>query len=89
MLTAPHDQSPCIRPGDEVTHLGGMPWTDRTGRTVWGEFYLVLHRAEGDWTHLYRVMPGARLELTMVRAAEGDARALLKEAFFDRPAPGW
>jgi len=82
MLTAPHDLSPCLRPGDEATHLGGMPWADRTGRSRWAEFYLVLHRAGGAWTHLYRLAPGARLELVLVRAVESDARAELREAFF-------
>jgi len=70
---------------DEVTHLGEMPWKDLTGRLRWAEFYLVLHRAEGVWTHLYRVAPGVRLELVLVRTVEGDARAELREAFF---APG-
>ena len=102
MLSAPHDLSPCLRPGDEVTHLGGRPWEDRTGRSRWAEFYLVLHRAggawgqvsdaggactrlpgaESAWTHLYRVAPGARLELVLVRALEGDARAELRAFFF-------
>ncbi|MEI6158385.1 MAG: hypothetical protein WCP77_01015 [Roseococcus sp.] len=82
MLSTPHDLSPCLRHGDEVTHLGGMPWTDRTGRTAWAEFYLVLHRAQGGWTHLYRVAPGPRLELTLVRAMKGDARSELRERFF-------
>ena len=112
MLSAPHDLSPCLRPGDEVTYLGGRPWEDRTGRSRWAEFYLVLHRAGGAWTeicgaggawtevsdaggawtrvsgtggawtHLYRVAPGARLELVLVHALEGDARAELRELFF-------
>ncbi len=92
MLSAPHDLSPCLRPGDEVTYLGGRPWEDRTGRSRWAEFYLVLHRAGGAWTHvsraggawthLYRVAPGARLELVLVRALDGDARAELREYFF-------
>jgi hypothetical protein len=85
MLSAPHDLSPCLRPGDEVTYLGGRPWEDRTGHSRWAEFYLVLHRAGGVWTHLYRVAPGLRLELVLVRAVEGDARTELREDFF---APG-
>ncbi len=85
MLTAPHDLSPCLRPGDEALHLGGRPWEDRTGRSRWAEFYLVLHRAEGGWTHLYRAAPGIRLELMLVRAVAGDARAELREAFFAGP----
>lgn len=87
MLTAPHDLSPCLRPGDEVTHLGGRPWKDRTGRSAWAEFYLVLHRAGGVWTHLYRVAPGRRLELVLVRAVKGDMRAECREAFFAGAEP--
>lgn len=82
MLSAPHDLSTCLRPGDEATHLGARPWQDATGRTRWMEFYLVLHRRGGGWTHLYRAAPSARLELVLVRAVPGDARAALREAFF-------
>ncbi len=82
MLTAPHDLSPCLAPGDEAMHLGGRAWTDRTGRSAWAEFYLVLHRADGGWTHLCRVAAGPRLELVLVQAAPGDAREALRERFF-------
>lgn len=82
MLTAPHDLSPCLAPGDGSIHLGGRLWTDRTGRTAWAEFYLVLHQGDGVWTHLCRVAAGARLELVLVRAVPGDARAAMRELFF-------
>jgi hypothetical protein len=87
MLSAPHDLSPCLAPGDEAMHLGGRAWTDRTGRSAWAEFYLVLHQGhcrggDGVWTHLCRVAAGARLELVLVQAAPGDARAALRERFF-------
>lgn len=86
MLTAPHDLSRLLAPGDIAAHLGGMAWTDRAGRTAWAEFYLVLHQGDGGWTHLYRTAPGARLELVLVRAVPGDARAELREAFFSSAA---
>lgn len=87
MLTAPHDLSPCLAPGDEAQHLGGRAWTDATGRRGWAEFYLVLHQGhgrggDGVWTHLCRVAAGARLELVLVWAVPGDARAALRERFF-------
>lgn len=82
MLTAPHDLTPCLAPGDFAIHLGGRAWTDATGRTAWAEFYLVLHQRDGVWTHLCRVAPGARLELVLVEAAPGDAREALRERFF-------
>jgi hypothetical protein len=82
MLTAPHDLTACLAPGDEATHLGGRAWTDRTGRSLWAEFYLVLHQGDGGWTHLCRVAAGARLELVLVKAMPGDARAALRERFF-------
>ncbi|WP_431304229.1 hypothetical protein [Sediminicoccus sp. BL-A-41-H5] len=82
MLTAPHDLTPCLAPGDFAIHLGGRVWTDRTGRTAWAEFYLVLHHGGGVWTHLCRLVPGARLELVLVEAVPGDAREALRERFF-------
>jgi hypothetical protein len=82
MLTAPHDLTPCLAPGDEAMHLGGRAWMDATGRSAWAEFYLVLHQGDGGWTHLCRVAAGVRLELVLVEAAPGDARAALGERFF-------
>jgi hypothetical protein len=87
MLNAPHDLSPCLAPGDFAIHLGGRAWTDRTGRTAWAEFYLVLHQGHGRggdglWTHLCRVAPGARTELVLVEAVAGDAREALRARFF-------
>ncbi len=82
MLTAPHDLTPWLAPGDEAQHLGGRAWTDATGRSGWAEFYLVLHQADGVWTHLCRVAAGARLELVLVRAVPGDSRHALRDAFF-------
>lgn len=89
MLSAPHDLSLFISPGDAVTHLGGMPWTDRAGRMAQAEFYLVLHRRHGVWTHLYRLVEGARanrFQLFLERAVEGDARRELSAAFFSAAA---
>ena len=82
MLTAPHDLTPCLAPGDFAIHLGGRAWADRTGRSAWAEFYLVLHAGDGGWTHLCRVAPGTRLELVLVEARPGDARDALRERFF-------
>ncbi len=59
-----------------------MAWSDRAGRTAGTEFYLVLHQGDGGWTHPYRTARGARLELVLLRAVPGDARAELREAFF-------
>ena len=87
MLSAPHDLSLFVSPEDAVTHLGGMMWMDRTGRAAQAEFYLVLHRRHGTWTHLYRLVEGARadrFQLHLERVAPGDARARLSAWFFTR-----
>jgi hypothetical protein len=89
MLPAPHDLSLFISPGDAVTHLGGMPWRDRTGRVTPAEFYVVLHRRHGLWTHLYRVVEGGRVDRFQVfleAAREGDARDDLAAGFFSSAA---
>jgi hypothetical protein len=89
MLSAPHDLSLFVSPGDAVTHLGGMAWMDRTGRIAQAEFYLVLHRRHGSWTHLYRLVEGARanrFQLFLEKAVEGDAREEFTAKFFSAAA---
>ncbi len=84
-----HDLSLFVSPGDAVAHLGGIAWTDRAGRQAMAEFYLVVHRRLGEWTHLYWLIEGARpdhFQLILERAEEGEVGAELS-AWFEELSP--
>lgn len=87
---APHDLSLFLHPGDEGAWLGGFGWTDRAGRTAHADFYVVLHRRHGAWTHLYRVAgchgPQA-FQVFLERAVPGDARQALADWLLSRCVP--
>ncbi|MCX7371255.1 MAG: hypothetical protein NTW56_02250 [Alphaproteobacteria bacterium] len=73
----PHDLGLFVAEGEEAEWLGSLPWRDRLGRVTEGDFYLVLHRRGGFWTHLYRVADahGAHsFQVFLERAVAGDAR---------------
>ena len=77
LQNAPHDLSLFLHESDEGAWLGGFAWTDRAGRTAHGDFYVVLHRRHGAWTHLYRVAGchgPQSFQVFLERAIEGDAR---------------
>lgn len=77
----PHDLGLFVAEGEEAQWLGSLPWRDRLGRMTQGDFYLVLHRRGGFWTHLYRVADarGAHcFQIFLERAAPGDARGEMR-----------
>ena len=68
----PSDLSLVTRPGDDVLFVcasddPGAGWRRRAG-----QIYVVVHRSDGVWTHVYRVAPGARVAVFIEKVLPGD-----------------
>jgi len=69
-----------LGPEDLAEFVAMAAWRTRRGRLETSWLYVVLHRAHGDWTHAYRVVPDRRpghLAVFIERAEPGDRRAAL------------
>lgn len=65
---------PIARAGDDVLHLGTVGGAMR-GTRRGGEIWIVVHRAGGEWTHVYRRDERNERTFHLERVASGDARA--------------
>ncbi len=74
----PPDLSLCVRPGDDVVFVCASVHAGAGWRGKPGQIYVAVHRGQGVWTHVYRVMPeiaGGRVEVFIEKVLSDDQTA--------------